>query len=260
MEFGKYIIYITGTQNGDLPADTPLGPAGLSEHPAKANTDQDLTPLCYTRSDYHQTTSCRSPARINRSRRPAPTKADPYLNSSGLDHKPLAHPDLNTSSVQIGASSSERHARRLLYHQLRSPMPNQIRAPVEPALRLNRSRSTSVPMHLSAHIKSDTNSRTYQHTVSSNLVRTAYHQPASNMVFAKRCRIDFTQPASTLVTQNGVALPPDLDNQLTQIWNPRTDLHQNTNRTGPRSATISHARGISLQLRAQVLKSARIQS
>ncbi|KZV45388.1 hypothetical protein F511_05552 [Dorcoceras hygrometricum] len=33
-------ITISGTQNGDLPADVPLCPAGLPEEPAKANTDQ----------------------------------------------------------------------------------------------------------------------------------------------------------------------------------------------------------------------------
>ncbi|KZV48395.1 hypothetical protein F511_08067 [Dorcoceras hygrometricum] len=33
----QYRIHISGTQNGDLPTDTPLGPAGLPEDPAKGN-------------------------------------------------------------------------------------------------------------------------------------------------------------------------------------------------------------------------------
>ncbi|KZV57393.1 hypothetical protein F511_11624 [Dorcoceras hygrometricum] len=139
-----------------------------------ASGSHPIPPPDDPKSEYHQTTSCRSPAGINRSCRPAPAKADPYLNTSGLDHKPIAHPDLITSAVQIGALAPRVCTQDTLPPtQISYAKPD--RAPVKPALRLCRSRSASVPAHLSAHIKSDTNSRTYQHIVSSNLVRTAAH-------------------------------------------------------------------------------------
>ncbi|KZV52237.1 hypothetical protein F511_39966 [Dorcoceras hygrometricum] len=97
---------------------------------------------------------------------------------------------------QIGASSSERHARRLLYHQLRSQI-NTLFSQIWYAQLLTlveQIRPTSWYIQISS-----------QYILHSTSVKSGIRKTTS---------INSTQPTSTLVTQNDVALPPNLDTQF----------------------------------------------
>ncbi|KZV49518.1 hypothetical protein F511_12824 [Dorcoceras hygrometricum] len=164
-------------------------------------------------SDYHQTTSRRNPAQDKqvtvhpakqisiRSHRPAPAKADPYLNSSGLDHKPLAHPDLITS---YSTTNSD-----LISTRCFPKSDTQLLTLVEQVRPTSLYIQISPPPKITAQLIN---------IVRYGICKTTSHRFHSTSVYTGNPKRHRT------TSRSGHPV-------LAQIWNPRTDLHQNTNRS-----------------------------